>query len=113
MTFGKMIDPAIFSGRNNPGNVVPAIPDGMVLVTELPNVKSYHSGPNLRLEYDNGHLTYGVLYALRPHEIRKQMLFDEDRLALREMVAKLIDGVTTEDVMDLVDFHRDLCFWNN
>lgn len=107
MTFDKVIDPAIFSGRNNPGDVVPAIPDGVVLVTELPR-KPYWV-PRLIIECPhNGEIYYSAVY-LGDVQQRARSCIDLDTTLLRFALQDLVKNV---DTPELIDFFRDVCFWN-
>ncbi|ADD81077.1 gp079 [Rhodococcus phage ReqiPoco6] len=105
MTFDKVIDPAIFSGRRNPGNVVPAIPDGLVLATELPRG---FKPPRLRLEFDSGKSRYGIALYLSDEQQRNLAYLNLDSMALRYAVGQMANYVGTPE---LIDFHRDVCFW--
>ena len=89
------------------GKVVPKIPDGLTLVTDLPQSDLIRT-PQLKLVYDNDVHLYWTIAYLNPPELGKKTYVDN--LTMRQAVYELADLSSSPEIFDL---YRDICYWDS
>lgn len=88
---------------------VPKIPDGMTIFTECPTDSI--TVPRVRVTYEHETNLYGyVAWQVSPHT-QKHSHLDQTYDALRDVLGKLAKEAGDLNP-DLIDLHRDVCYWN-
>lgn len=89
---------------------VPHIPDGLVLWTILPT-EVHHGAPQVRVEYEIKSIKHGyVLYGPTPEQVWSSAL-DPHIETIRQIAAYMAECLG-ELIPELLDFYRDVCYWN-
>lgn len=84
----------------------PEIPDGVTLLTELPPRSWPFAAPKLRMTYVGP--TYVCSYFVDLLSPELSYSTHLNGMALRALTRKVAD---TSNVSELIDLHRDICFW--
>lgn len=88
---------------------VPKIPNGLTIFTERPTDKV--TIPRIRVLYEYGTKSYGyVTHQASPYS-QKQSFLDQGYDALRDVLGDLANDAGDLHP-ELIDLHRDVCYWN-